>query len=502
MVVHLSTGRFRSKMIYQQEMKRGFVELDLDKVLLFGVAGSGKTSVLSVLLGEDPSRIRCSTPLLKRPIEVLLMDVDGFKRWKIRLPSELRDAVAEIIHSRMPQEEPGVESSSSLAHPGLASPNQKSLPATANPVTLPSPESTNSSPNSSRSSSSTEVTSLSSNYSSEGSTDYDPDEEGEEPKSKVGVDSVLALSKVDDEFVSLINRAPTSQEPILHMRQVLVLDSGGQLELLEMMPVFLKGASKFVYVMKAHESLDERPMIRYFKEGQLVWEFPASLSNEGILRLCTRTMSSLNNKNPNIPPAKLMFVATHRDLVPDDQLPGVLDQLHKRLREIILPRFREQLIFCGTKGEDFIFTMNAADPGIKDKDIAGVIRECLSEMGEGVKAVKVPLRWHALYQKLLEVVNVQERKVVSQDECLKVAASMEIDEGSCAEALKFFDGLNLLFHFHDILPGLVFMEPQMLLDKVSELVEEIYHMRQGKKGQVMHGEMLRFRDYGQVQICG
>ena len=46
------------------------------------------------------------------------------------------------------------------------------------------------------------------------------------------------------------------------------------------------------------------------------------------------------------------------------------------------------------------------------------------------------------------------------------------------------------------LSGLVFMEPQMLLDKVSELVEETYHMRQGKKG--VPGEKLRFRDHGEV----
>ena len=63
---------------------------------------------------------------------------------------------------------------------------------------------------------------------------------------------------------------------------------------------------------------------------------------------------------------------------------------------------------------------------------------------------------------------------------------------------NFFDGLNMLFYFPNILPQLVFMEPQMLLDKVSELVEETYSMRQGKKGQAVDGEKLRFRDYGEV----
>ncbi|CAI8006531.1 hypothetical protein GBAR_LOCUS4770 [Geodia barretti] len=77
-----------------------------------------------------------------------------------------------------------------------------------------------------------------------------------------------------------------------------------------------------------------------------------------------------------------------------------------------------------------------------------------------------------------------------------VAESMEIDDESCGEALNFFDSLNMLFYFPDILPQLVFIESQMLLDKVSELVEETYHMRQGKKG--VSGEKLRFRDHGEV----
>ena len=73
-----------------------------------------------------------------------------------------------------------------------------------------------------------------------------------------------------------------------------------------------------------------------------------------------------------------------------------------------------------------------------------------------------------------------------------------MDEGSCEEALNFFNGLNVLFYFPTILPNMVFIEPQMLLDKVSELVDETYNMRQGDKLQPMVGERLKFRDYGQV----
>ena len=66
---------------------------------------------------------------------------------------------------------------------------------------------------------------------------------------------------------------------------------------------------------------------------------------------------------------------------------------------------------------------------------------------------------------------------------------------------KLFNGLNMLFYFPGILPHLVFLEPQVVLDKVTELVEANYRMSQGKKGQQpspKQGDWLKFRDYAQV----
>ena len=473
-------GRFRSQQIYKQEMKRGYILLDLDKLLMFGTAGSGKTCSLAALLGLDPPDIRRSTPLMKRPIEVVFIDVDGKKKWTIRTAEELREKIAEVIRSRIPQQQPAAQSSG-----GPASPDQQPPHTTASQSAQPTPEKT---------SSSTSEAAGKSTASSE-----EKPRAREQQEAEGTPDSLLQLSVVvDEEYVSLVNNAPPSSVPILRLRQFLVLDSGGQPELLELMPVFLRGASRFAYVLKLNESLDERATIRYFKDGKLVWEYPAYLTNEGTLRLCVRTMRSLNTKNPDIPPAKMLFLGTHRDKVPDKQLPGVLDTLHKRLREILLPQFREQLIYCDTQKKDFVFTLNAAKPEKEDRECADSVRECLSEVGEGRTEVEVPLRWYALYRKLLEVANNLGKKVLPRELCQQVAESMEVDDTSCGAALKFFDRLNMLFYFPKILPQLVFMEPQMLLDKVSELVEETYQMRQGKKGKAVSGEKLKFCDYAQV----
>ena len=460
-------------------MIRGYIELGIDKVVMFGIAGSGKTCTVALMLGKKAPEIRCSTPLMKRPIELMFVDIDKNQEWRMRTPKGIQNVIAEIIRSRMKQAE-----AQSGASP--ASPSQQPSHTTASQSLQPTPEKTNN-PTSKAAGESTT------------SSEKKPASR-EQPEAEVSLDSLLLSTDVDEEFVSLVNSSPPSSVPILRVRQILVLDSGGQPQFHEMMPLFLNGASKFVYVFKVHESLDKRTMVRYFDGcGELVYEFPASQTNEDTLKQCTRTMSSLTAKNTNIRLPRMMFLATHRDMVADESLPGVLESLHKRLKEILLPQFKEQLIFCDKKGEDFIFTLNAEKPVKEDKECAEAIRRCLSEE-EGM-VVKVPLRWHALYQKLLQVAEGLGKKVLSREQCQLVAESMDIDDESCEEALNFFNGLNMLFYFPDILEHLVFMEPQILLDKVTELVEESYRMRQDKKNQPlcpMTGDRLKFRDYGQV----
>ena len=476
-------GRYRSKQIYEQEMKRGHFELVVDKVVMYGIAGSGKTCSLHVLLGRPPPENRNSTPLMKRPVEVMFMCVNDKKEWKVRTLEEMRDTVAEIMRSRMPKQQTEAQSSGSPA-----SPSQQPSPTTDSQSPQPTPQKT---------STSTSKTVEKSIPSSEKKS-TDSRVQSEEEEGKGTLDSVLKSSEVDEEYVSLINNAPPSRDPIMRVRQILMLDSGGQPPFHELLPVFLNGASKFMYVFKVHKSLKDRSLIQYFKDDKPVGQIPASLTNEDTLKLCTCSMRSLNTKNPDIPPSKLLFLATHRDKVADEKLPGVLAALHKKLREILLPQFKEQLIYCHEKGEDFIFTLNAAKPVKKDRECAEAIRECLNREDEGRKVVKVPLRWYTLYQKLVEVVVGLGKKVLSRDQCRQVAESMEIEEESCEECLVFFDGLNVLFYFPDILPHLVFLDPQMLLDKVSELVEESYRMSQGEELKATPGDRIKLREYGQV----
>ena len=190
---------------------------------------------------------------------------------------------------------------------------------------------------------------------------------------------------------------------------------------------------------------------------------------------------------PTIPPPKMLFLGTHRDMVPDARsclecwsmpaqeaeedpfasVQGAVDLLRRESRGLHLHHECCQIQMTKTESVHRPFVM------------------CLSK-SEGSKPVHVPLRWQALYQKLLEVMVGLGKKVLPREQCRQVAESMKIDDESCEEALNFFHGLNMLFYFPAILPNLVFIEPQMLLDKLSEVVDEcLLHHDKGKKQEPM-----------------
>ena len=463
-------------------MLLGFIQLDIDKVVMFGIAGSGKTCALAALLGLDPPDLRCSTPLMKRPIEVVVVYVDDLLQWEKKTPKQVQETIAEIIRSRAPVHQVPPTS----AHPQAGSQQ------------LPSSTAGKESPHARREEVSESAVAALSASSPDDKPTFTPF-----PESETNFDALLQSSDVEEDFISLINSSPPSSEPILRQKWTYVIDSGGQPQFQEVMPVFLNGASDFVYVFKAHESLNDRPMIAYFDDsGELVCEpHPSFQTNEESLKQCTRTIRSFTAKNKDIPPPRMLLLATHRDMVVEESLPGVLDSLHKRLREILLPHFKEQIVFCDETMKDFIFTINAKKPEPKDRKCADAIRRCLSGKKEGSKTVKVPLRWHALHQKLKQIIAGLRKNVLTREQCRRAAESLGIDDESCEEALNFFNGLNMLFYFPGILPHLVFLEPQVVLDKVTELVEANYRMSQGKKGQQPNpkqGDWLKFRDYAQV----
>ena len=57
-------------------------------------------------------------------------------------------------------------------------------------------------------------------------------------------------------------------------------------------------------------------------------------------------------------------------------------------------------------------------------------------------------------------------------------------------ALKYFDELNIFLYYPSVLPEVVFSDPQILLNKVTELVHFGYSLQSDKPPLAVEGKWL------------
>ena len=251
-----------------------------------------------------------------------------------------------------------------------------------------------------------------------------------------------------------------------------IVDSGGQPEFVEAMTVFLGETSACILIIDLSQSLDEHPTIGYYRRGKPVSKpYKCTQTNEEILKQCMTNMSTFTSKTKG-PPTKLLFLGTHRDNLCATE---TVAQKNARLLKIIPGKIAKQMI--RVDGKTLIFEINALNPDDTDKKVAEKVRSYILNQCPA-KEVELPVRWHALEEKLQSVCEGLGRKVMSREECWQVAESLGLDEASFDAALDFFHSMSLMFYFRDILPAVVFIDPQVMLDKVSEPIEFMFELRE------------------------
>ena len=81
-------------------MKQGHVKSQINKALLYGAPGTGKSSSIDLFVGNPPRQARISTPLAARPITMIHMGVTS-KEWKKLHPKERKEILARAIYAQL-----------------------------------------------------------------------------------------------------------------------------------------------------------------------------------------------------------------------------------------------------------------------------------------------------------------------------------------------------------------------------------------------------------------
>ena len=446
-------------------MTHGYVETRDIKTLILGAAGTGKSHTIALIMDENPPAIRRSTPCATRPVRAVS-----------RTRAEKRgNKFVRVTHDQLAQTIADTSTMLSLkpsppvnADPPAGSSSPPTVAGTSKPKTGP-PEHTIAHPPSTKDSLSTTHEKLS--------------------------------TVAEDELLRRIEMSPRSRDAKKAFKRdrISLIDTGGQPQFHEVLPIFMRGTS----ATRLDESLSTHPLIEYFDDNghRVGVPYRSAFTNEQILRYCMRvTQSQASQSEEDLCP-NAIFIGTHKDL--EDECPESREEKNRKIHDItdmLLPEVQKDVIYCGEGLKELIFPLNAKHPGPQEREFAAEIRRVIVERSR-VKPKQIPLRWYALELALEKRMLELGRGVLSKAECFAVAERYHFDEGSFEEALKYLDSLNILFYYKDVLPDIIFCDSQVLLDKISELVEHIHRLKTDpSQHRAAEGNLRQFRDQGIVTL--
>ena len=455
----------KSKEMFDEAMTHGYVEARDIKALIFGAAGTGKTHTIALLMNEEPPTIHRSTPCATRPVRVDKIEGKGGK-WVRVTRDQLSQTIADT--STMLPQKPSTakEATSSTPSSSAHTPVEGSELNTASKPKTASTESANA---------------------------------VSTPREKL---SSACTSSAEDELLRRIEMSPYGRraKKAFKRDRITLIDTGGQPQFHEVLPMFMGETSASMFTIKLDDSLDDHPLVEFYDDsGNLVGSYHSPFTNQQILMMCMRVIQSqVSQSQEGLCPTPI-FVGTHKDLEQQCESESREDK-NRKIHDMLPPAVQDNAVYCGEKMKELIFAVNAKTPGPHEQKIAAELRRVIVERSH-VKPKRIPLRWHALELALQKLMLELGRGVLSKAEGLAVARRFHFTDESFEEALKYLDNLSILFYYKDVLPNVIFCDPQVLLDKVTELVEHSYRLQTAACQDVAaEGKLRKFRDQGIITL--
>ena len=454
-------GTAENRRQFAKAMQSGYVRAWLSKLLMYGAAGSGKTSVKEMIVGNPPPAYRESTPLAVRPTAVDRVSIEVKEFAKLTTLKEKKmflaramvnidpDLVVDLLKAQY------VEASTSTSVPVSTELQVKSKEQSSAAQSMP-PSTT------SALEQPTTSNSLGSFHSDEAS-DVDIDSE---------VASILQSISTDEELVKMMDELSRSVHPLTAFRILQIIDSGGQPQFHEILPIFLRRLYFFVFVIRLCDDLSSRPLIEYYINGKPVGTpVVSSQTIEQLLQHCARTMHS-HRSSPGSEDEcpQIMIIGTHLDQ--EKRSSETREQKNTTILKLLLPTLGKHIVYRDVNTKDVIFVLNARTPGSHEKVIIEQVRDVLLSKSL-IPPVDIPLKWFALEILLEEMAQALRQGVISRRICFEVAVKklhFERDGAEFDAAIQYLDELSVLFYYPHILPEVIFADPQVILDKITELV--------------------------------
>ena len=452
----------KTQQSFDAAMMEGEVSLRNGSALLIGSGGSGKSHFLAAMLEEEPPSLRESTPCAKKPIRAvscskLGIDDNHFMRITETDYSEILVATAEHLPKF----------------------NQF---VTTKPMTK-SAKKANIDVNS-RASTSLAVEKKQS--------------KSELPVIKAGLrkeETWCVRYAMRRQHLQRMQSCSKTRADVNNKYTCIVdlRDSGGQSAFHEILPVFTKNTMFGVIIEKMNERLDSRPRIEFYRKGIQVGEpFDSPFTRAETIQQCVRTVNSTSKCETH---TMIALAFTHKDLEHECTTEDRRAK-EEKLQKIIPPNMEDYII---TNEGSLIHAVNVKSPGKEDKEVISKLRKKIMTELRKVKPERFPLRYIALELAFQRLAKEQQKSVMSKEDCYQIAVTYRFTRESFEAALKHLHRLKLIFYYDDILPEVVIIDAQALLDKITELV--VYSFELHVKTTTKHlGAVKKFAMHGIITM--
>ena len=430
--------------LLDKALDEGKITAKYSKMAMSGAPGTGKSSVMKLLLDEPPPDNHNSTPVTTAP-EIRKVEttsiITGSKPtssntqiWGKIERSSFKDMLAKTVKS--------------------------GLITTTSESTRPQ------------------------NDESESSSDDDGSQHSSPSLDKTQPDEVTSLpshkspsppvSAVANEIVKVLPTVQVEESPEhYNTHWIHCIDSGGQAAFLDIAPALLRYNPVNILTQKLNEKLDDQPKFYFSLKGRKIGiPVKRQITNLQLLESSFRSLASIDQ--PDLrkihvkfshPKPSLLVLGTFYDKVMEC-VGESLEQKNARLWSTLKQFSDVRLNYCESE-KQIIFPVNATARGEDEKKIADAIRTIVSK---SYIEAEIPARWLLFQLELQDLQKTTESMVVSKRECLKIGLALKMNRRDVEAAFMFYHDLTIFLYFPDVLPDVVFLHPQPLFNKLSELI--------------------------------
>ena len=430
--------------------KNGYVTAQSIVIVLVGIAGSGKSSFKRLILSLPPEKDRVSTPLAEATIRNLSIsravigDSDTVN-WEVVDSEQLLKMVADAIKEIGATKDAPLSASDEVYHPDSKSQHQA---GSNSPVMAKS--------SASQSPGDAAVFSHDDTHQQQGT-----DEE---------------FDSCDDRLLPLIRESKGSRR-LLGVHWVYIIDTGGQPQFLQLLPAFIKNISSCVCFVRLDQGLDDKPLVKFFDKlgKQCGRSYPSEHTNLQLVESCVRTIHSRcclqSEASPNF-----FVVGTHRDKYEKCPHPETIDMKNERLTALLEPLQQSLTFYKADDTGKLIFPLNCKTPRKHDKAVAAEFRKCVMNHCPEPNS-KIPLAWFVLEERIRQYAVKKNVAYVKREICFKIAQKLHMNSETFEVALNHLLNLNI-FRSYSSLPNLIFCDTQVVLLKLTEIVQYSFQLRE------------------------